>query len=245
MKKIKKSEIESKKYYVQDEMIRKEIEHHGKMRYLTDYAGFPVTKNNDVVYYATGEEAFSAMKKELKQAEKYIFLEYFIIAQGIMWDEILKILESKVKKGVEVRILYDDFGCINTLPENYKMILKEKGIKCIVFNELKVLSGVFINHRDHRKILIIDGKVAFSGGINIGDEYINQYKRFGHWKDNGIKLSGDSVWNLTIMFLTMWNAYQKEDKDFKKYKYDFSEKKVENGYVIPYAASPQIGRAHV
>lgn len=237
LKDIIASEKESKKYYVQEEKIKEEVKANSRLRYISNYAGFPITKNNDVSYYPLGEIAFDAMIKELEKAKEFIFLEYFIINHGLMWDSILKILEKKAKEGLDVRVIYDDAGCIATLEKNYKIELEKKGIKCIVFNKLNPISGVIMNHRDHRKILVIDGKVAFSGGINLSDEYINIGSRYGHWKDNGIKVEGEAVWNYTVMFLTMWNAFRKEDNDFNKYKYHFKKKK-ENGFIVPYAETP-------
>lgn len=155
-----------------------------------------------------------------------------------MWESILEILEEKAKQGVDVRVMYDDLGCISTLENSYPKKLEKKGIKCVVFNKLKPVSGVIMTNRDHRKILVIDGKVAFSGGINIADEYININSPYGHWKDNAIKVSGDAVWNYTVMFLSLWNAFEKMDEDFTKFKYNFESKNVTNGYVAPYAETP-------
>lgn len=155
-----------------------------------------------------------------------------------MWNSILEILEEKVKQGIDVRVMYDDLGSMATLKSSYYKELEKKGIKCIVFNRLNPIAGVIMNNRDHRKILVIDGKVGFSGGINIADEYINAIVKHGHWKDNAIKISGDAVWNYTVMFLTMWNAFRNEDVDFTKYKYDFKDKPINNGYVVPYGETP-------
>ncbi len=238
LKSIIKSENESKKYFVQDEKIKEELKDNSKARYLCDFCGFPATKNNDVVYYKIGEDGFEAMLEELKKAEKFIFLEYFIINHGTMWGSILEVLEEKAKSGVEVRVMYDDLGCMSTLKKSYPLELEKKGIKCIAFNRLNPVAGVIMNNRDHRKILVIDGKVAFSGGINISDEYINAMKLNGHWKDNAIKISGDAVWSYTVMFLTMWNAFKKEDGDYNKFKHEFLEKDSDNGYVIPYSETP-------
>ena len=238
LKNIQKSEKENKKYLVQDEKIKKEFKDNGNIRYISDFSGYPATKNNDVTYYPIGEEAYAAMLKELKKAEKFIFFEYFIVAPGKMWDSILDILKEKAKNGVEVRVMYDDLGCLAHLDKNYPKMLEEFGIKCISFNRLNPIAGIIMNNRDHRKILVIDGKVAFSGGINIADEYINVNSAYGHWKDNGIRISGDAVWNYTVMFLTLWNAYLKEDKDFNKFKYSFSKNKKDLGYVIPYGDTP-------
>ena len=237
LKSIKKSETESQKYLVQDKKIKNEYKDNGKIRYLSDFTGYPVTKNNEVTYYPIGEKAFTAMLDDLKKAEKFIFFEYFIVAHGKMWDSILEILEEKASQGVDVRVMYDDMGCISTLKNSYPKELEKKGIKCVVFNKLNPIAGVFMNNRDHRKILVIDGKVAFSGGINIADEYRNENKKYGHWKDNAIRISGDAVWNYTVMFLGMWNAFIKEDTDFNKFKYKFNNN-INSGFVIPYAETP-------
>ena len=238
LKDIKQSENDNKKYLEQDERIREEFKDNSKIRYLSDFSGYPVTKNNDITYFPSGEDTFEVMIEELKKAEKFIFFEYFIVAHGKMWDSILKILEEKAKKGVDVRVMYDDLGCISTLEKNYPKELEKKGIKCVVFNKLNPIAGVIMNNRDHRKILVIDGKEAFSGGINIADEYINVNNKYGHWKDNGIFISGDAVWNYTVMFLTMWNAFRKQDEDFKKFKYNFKDKPEKNGYIVPYGETP-------
>jgi len=238
LKSIVKSDINSKKYFLQDEKVREEIKDNSKLRYITDFAKFPVYKNSDVEYYPLGEIGFKEMLKELKNAENFIFFEYFIVESGKMWNSILEILEEKVKNGVEVRVMYDDLGCMKTLKSSYPKELEKKGIKCVVFNRLNPVSGVIMNHRDHRKILVIDGKVAFSGGINIADEYINEIVKYGHWKDNAIKIVGDAVWSYTVMFLSIWYAFKNEDSDFTKFKYNFGDKVLDNGYIAPYAEMP-------
>ena len=177
------------------------------------------------------------MLEELKKAEKFIFFEYFIVNHGEMWNSILEILEEKAKKGVDVRVMYDDLGCLSTLKSSYPKELDKKGIKCVAFNKLKPFAGVIMNNRDHRKILVIDGKVAFSGGINIADEYINKITKYGHWKDNAIRVKGDAVWNYTVMFLSIWNSFRHEDGDYTKFKYKF-DNNINNGFVIPYGETP-------
>ncbi|MDE5630405.1 MAG: cardiolipin synthase, partial [Bacilli bacterium] len=238
LKRITASEKNSKKYLQQDEEVKKEFKDNSRLKYISDFAGYPVTKNNEVKYYPLGEEMFKDMLKYLKKAEKFIFMEFFIISYGTMWSSILAILEEKVKQGLDVRIIYDDAGCIATLNNNYYEELEAKGIKCIAFNKLKPISGVIMNHRDHRKILVIDGCVAFSGGVNISDEYINIDSPYGHWKDTGVKIIGEAIWNYTVMFLTMWNAYSKVDKDFNKFKYEFKDQKQVHGFVSPYGETP-------
>ena len=156
-----------------------------------------------------------------------------------VWNEILGILEEKVKSGVDVRVIYDDIGCATSLPDNYDKILENKGIKCVDFNKLKLVLSVILNNRDHRKILVIDGKVAFSGGINIADEYINEKERFGHWKDNAIMVKGEAVWNFTNIFLEIWNAYREEKRKYTDYKYDFSNEDLKkDGFICPYGENP-------
>lgn len=240
IKKINKQIIASQKYLKQDIKISKEIEenNYDKLKYLSNYVGYPVTKCNDLKYYELGDLAYQDMLKELKNAKEFIFLEYFIINNGKMWQGILDILEQKAQEGLDVRVIYDDMGCIAMLPSNYAKILATKKIKCIAFNELKPFFGLIMNNRDHRKIMVIDGKTAFSGGINLSDEYINVTHPFGVWKDNGIRIKGEAVWNFTVMFLTMWNSYYPEDKDFNKFHQPFFDKYQENGYVVPYGDSP-------
>lgn len=245
LKKMQRSRMNSRRYLVQDKEISKQIkednlEVFGQTEYIFKYSGYPIYKNDKIEYYKLGEEAFPEMLKELEKAKKFIFLEFFIIGRGKMWSTILEILERKVKEGVDVRVIYDDVGCIKSLPYRYDKILEKKGIKCIVFNQLKAILSVFHNNRDHRKILVIDGHIAFSGGINLADEYINEYEKYGHWKDNLIKIKGEATWNFTVMFLEIWNAYRDEDKDFKKFKVKFNENEENDGYICPYGESPLV-----
>ena len=236
LKSIKKQSKISSKYLEQDKSIK--FGNNGRLKYISNFSNYPVTCNNDIDYYPLGEEAFPEMLEELKKAKKFIFLEYFIVNQGKMWNSILKILEQKAKEGVEVRVMYDDFGCVALLDKKYPQELEKKGIKCVPFNRLNIFVGIIMNNRDHRKILVIDGKVAFTGGINLADEYINIGSKYGHWKDNAIKISGDAVWSYTVMFLTMWNSERHEDEDYSKFKYDFKNRKNNRGFVAPYADSP-------
>ena len=239
-KNIFEKEREYDQYLIQNENIRKELEDKklDNIKYIVNIAKFPVSTNNEIAYYDFGEKFYPELLKELKKAEKFIFMEYFIIKEGIMWNSILDILKEKVTQGVEVRLLYDDAGSVAMLSANYPKELAKFGIKCISFNKLSPFRGIFMNNRDHRKITVIDGKVAFSGGVNLSDEYININSKYGIWKDNGIKIVGDAIWNLTIMFLTLWNANMNEDKDITKFKYDFKNSNKKNGYVIPYGVAP-------
>ena len=234
---ICESQKENQKYLIQDSKIRDEFKENSRIRYLSDFSDYPVTKNNEVKYYSLGEEMFEDIIKELKKAQKYIFLEFFIISPGKLWNSILEILKEKAASGVDVRIMYDALGCFTRLSKSYPKELEKNGIKCVVFKKINPIPSIIMKNRDHRKIIVIDGKVAFTGGMNIGDEYININSKYGHWKDSGIRISGDGVWNFTVMYLTNWKAFRNEDIDFKKFKYDFKDSKVQNGYVIPYGES--------
>lgn len=213
---------------------------HKQANYLWKNAIFPIYNHTETTFFATGEEKFAAMVEALKKAEKFIFLEYFIIAPGLMWDTILDILIEKVKVGVDVRVLYDDAGCITTLPSDYYVTLRRLGIKAKVFNPIKPRLAVQMNNRDHRKIFIVDGKIGMTGGINLADEYINAVERFGHWKDCSVMIKGEAVWNLTLMFLQFWNYDEKEKEDVFLFKADFEEfADIEHdGFVQPYSDSP-------
>ncbi|MEG0855147.1 MAG: cardiolipin synthase [Terrisporobacter sp.] len=229
----------------QDNKVRDEIEKEnpiilGHANYINNAAGFPIYKNTEVKYYSLGEYNYEDLINELKKAKKYIFMEYFIIEEGKMWNGILEILEQKAKEGLDVRLMYDDMGCISLLPLGYDKKLEKKGIKCIAFNPFKPLLSLAMNNRDHRKITVIDGHTGFTGGINLADEYINEKERFGHWKDTGVMLKGDAVWNLTIMFLEMWNSVRKTDEDYFIYNPEVYQVEtiVNDGYVQPYGDSP-------
>ncbi len=233
-------EKEYSQYLVQDDHIKQDIDNKDldNLMYLMNRTNNYVSTNNEITYYNFGEKFYPELLKELKKAEKFIFMEYFIINEGKMWNGILDILKEKAANGVDVRILYDDMGSLTMLSTSYPKQLATHGIKCIPFNKLSPFRGIFMNNRDHRKMTIIDGKVAFSGGVNLSDEYINVNSRLGIWKDNGIKIVGDAIWNLTVMFLTLWNANTNEDKDISIFKYDFKDTKENHGYVIPYGVAP-------
>lgn len=210
--------------------------------YMYDFGHYSIYKNTKVRYFSSGEEKFEALKHELLKAEKFIFLEYFIIGEGKMWGEILEILKKKVEEGVDVRVLYDGFGSQMILPDNYDKTLKKLGIKCKIFNRFHPFLSTAQNNRDHRKIVVVDGVVAFNGGINLADEYINVVERFGHWKDTAVMLTGEAVWSFTIMFLQMWELDEKQSADYmslcpvanKKDDMIFES----DGYVMPYGDSP-------
>lgn len=243
--KLEKQYEATKSLLIQDKLIFEEIDNldrhiANQSRYIYNVSSFPIHKNTLTEYFKSGEENFVAIKEELEKAKHYIFMEYFIIEKGKMWNEILEILERKIKEGVEVRLIYDDMGCLTLLPYNYYKKLESKGIKCFAFNPYVPVFSLVMNNRDHRKILVIDGHTAFSGGINLADEYINEKKRFGYWKDAGIMLKGNAAWNFTIMFLQTWNAIRPTDKDFTIFKPNiYQEESFDNdGYVQPYGDTP-------
>ena len=212
----------------------------GLFKYLEGSAGYPTAKNTTVRYYRVGEEMYADLLPELEKAEKFIFLEYFIIRPGEMWDGVLEVLKRKAAAGVDVRIIYDDMGCIDILPANYNTTLEGWGIRTMAFNRFVPAVSLVMNNRDHRKITVIDGKVGFTGGINISDEYINVKERFGHWKDTGLMLKGPGVFNLTLMFLEMWNAFNKDGDGYAEFIPDSFEEcgSADDGYVLSFSDSP-------
>lgn len=215
---------------------------HRQSMYIKNASSFPLYEHTQTRFLATGEEKFEVMLEELKKAEKYIFLEYFIIMEGVMWDTILEVLVEKVKQGVEVRVLYDDAGCIQTLPANYDKKLRALGIKVKVFNRLRALLAIQMNNRDHRKIMVVDGKVGITGGINLSDEYINVRKLHGHWKDSSVLLEGAAVFSLLALFLQFWNYGEKPENKEETYDYylgtDFYTQYENDGFVQPFGDSP-------
>ena len=212
--------------------------------YVATCGGYPVWKNTDVTYYPTGEEMFTAMLRELESAQHYIFMEYFIIRQhSHMWQQILAVLERKVRQGVQVRVMYDDLGSVALLTGGYWRELEAKGILCLAFNPFVPLVSLVMNNRDHRKILVVDGHTAFTGGINLSDEYINLTHPHGRWKDTGVMLKGDAVWNLTMMFLETWNAMRPQQEDLEAYRPGRyasapAAQPMTKGFVQPFGDSP-------
>lgn len=189
-------------------------------KYLQKTTGMPpfAINRNDTKYYTSGEDIWPDMLAELRNAQKYIFIESFIVQEGLFWNSILEILTAKATAGVDVRVMFDDLGCINTLPSNYQQKLRSLGIKCTVFNPIKAHLDVGLNNRDHRKIIVIDGQVGIIGGINLADEYVNKKMRFGYWKDSALIIRGESVYSLCVMFLQNWNLYNpKEQLDYRSY----------------------------
>lgn len=179
--------------------------------YVGEQQGCPVYRGSEVTYFASGEEKFEELKKQLRAAKQFIFLEYFIIAEGVMWDSVQEILEQKVQEGVEVRLMYDGMNELNNLPHDFSRKMKGLGIRCKVFSPVYPVISTSYNNRDHRKIVVIDGQVAFTGGVNLADEYINRKERFGHWKDAAIMVRGEAAQSFTVMFLKMWDVTEKQE----------------------------------
>lgn len=249
-KRISDIQSRTKHYLPQNQSILKRLKRESRSNsnmagFLFESGGFPVYEDTSFKYYPLGENFFEDVLLELKQAEQFIFLEYFIIQPGLMWDSILKILEEKAAAGVEIRVLYDGMNSFSNLPHDYPKILEEKGIRCRIFNPIRPAISTSQNNRDHRKILVIDGKTAYTGGVNLADEYINRKIRFGHWKDNVIGLKGDAVRTFTVMFLQMWNVCARKldyDCDYGRFlekgqSYNLNGLNRE-GYSIPFSDSP-------
>jgi cardiolipin synthase len=190
-----------------------------------------------VTYYPLGENKLEAMLAELEKAEKYIFMEYFIVEEGYMWGRILDVLTRKAKAGVEVRVMYDGMCEMSTLPPNYWKLLEAEGIHAKAFSPIKPIVSSHYNYRDHRKILVIDGNVAFNGGVNLADEYINRIERFGHWKDTAIMLKGPAARSFALMFLQMWNIGN-DNPDYDEWLSIPAVEEDAKGYVMPYCDSP-------
>lgn len=209
-------------------------------RYIFNASYCPPYNNTYTEYLPLGEIKFERLKEELSKAEHYIFMEYFIIEEGQMWDSILEILRTKAQQGVDVRLIYDDIGCLFTLPYGYDKKLRDMGIKCSIFNPFRPILSIQVNNRDHRKITVIDGHTAFTGGINLADEYINAYAKHGHWKDSAVLLKGDAVYSLTVMFLTMWDYINGTDENYLDFMPTVFQKDMflHEGYVQPFNDNP-------
>ena len=205
-------------------------------RYLSRSGCMPVFANTQVRYFPLGEDMFSAMLEELEKAERFIYMEYFIVEEGEMWGRILDVLARKAAAGVDVRVMYDGMCEISLLPHDYPKRLKKLGIQAKVFSPVTAFVSTHYNYRDHRKILVIDNRVAFNGGVNLADEYINRKQRFGHWKDTALMLRGEAARSFTLMFLQMWNLMESEP-DFAPVQSEGLSAEAA-GYVMPYGDCP-------
>ncbi|MBP3379696.1 MAG: cardiolipin synthase [Ruminococcus sp.] len=205
-------------------------------KYVNRTGCFPIFRAEELDYFPSGEAKFTAVLEELRKAEKFIFMEYFIIAEGYMWSEVLKILRDKAAQGVEIRVMYDGMCEMSTLTHDYPQRLEKLGIRCHAFSPITPFLSTYYNYRDHRKILVVDGKVAFNGGINFADEYINRKERFGHWKDTAVMIRGSAVSSFTLMFLQMWNISEKEP-EWDRWL-TTTPGTPGKGFVMPFADSP-------
>lgn len=243
-KRIESIDLKSKKYLQTDRQIYNDLQIQDKQmsmigKYIYDHTGCPVYKNTDVTYLNCGEEKYTALINALEDAQDFIFMEYFIIERGKVWDSIVDILERKVKQGVEVRVMYDGLCSLTKLPIGYFKELRKLGIQSKTFAPARPFFTTQQNNRDHRKIVVIDGKVAFTGGINLADEYMNLVNKFGYWKDTAVMLEGDAARTYTLLFLQMWNITERKIGSFDKYLNVPIEKVYdENGYVIGYGDDP-------
>ncbi len=215
--------------------------HARQIEYLEKYSGFPVFENTLTKHLSPGEDFWASLLPDLEKAEHYIFIESFIIEAGAFWNSIHKILKEKAASGVDVRIMYDDMGCFLRLPLGFSKQMKKDGIRCIPFNRFVPVLNALQNYRDHRKIIVIDGKIAYTGGMNLADEYVNLESPFGHWKDTGIRVEGDAAWSFALMFLENWLVEgQKEDDLARFYPWHDAPCPIreENSFVLPFADSP-------
>lgn len=252
-KRIADIDTRTKGYLAQNQVVFEKLEKKSRRNanlcsYLSEAGGYPVYDRTNFKYYPLGDDFYEDLLPELRSAKKFIFLEYFIIQHGIMWDSILKILEEKAAEGVDVRVIYDGMNSFSNLPHDYYKVLEEKKIKCRIFNPIRPAISTSQNNRDHRKILVIDGHTAFTGGVNLADEYINRKVRFGHWKDNAIRLKGEAVKSFTVMFLQMWNVWtrsQECDLNFERFldveECFHSPALNMEGFSVPFSDSPLDG----
>lgn len=207
-------------------------------RYIYRYGNAPLYQNTDIEFYEEAKDGFEAQLLEIEKAKSFIFMEYHAIEDAKAFGRLKDILARKASEGVEVRIFYDDVGSIGFINPEFIKEMKAQGIQCRIFNRIIPFMHIFMNNRDHRKITVIDGKVGFTGGYNLADEYFNIVSPYGYWKDTGIRLEGDAVQSLTILFLQMWNFMKKTDTSYEKYlsRYEYHAK--ETGYIQPYGDSP-------
>ena len=260
-RKYETAKQENAKYHLQSAKTSERVEEGGRAtalsKYLLNEVNYPAFTDGEIEYYSTGKDLFEAMLEEAEKAKKFILMEYFILAGGKMWDRLREVLLRKAQAGVKVYIIYDDFGSILHLPHDYDLYLEalHPNIKCMAFNHVIPVFAMRQNNRDHRKLFVIDNEVAFTGGLNVSDEYIGELIRFGDWKDSGVKVTGASAQTFTIMFFDLWNAFNPEKKvdlsellgDVKSSKQELIEKQIasdkkhdgrENYFVQPFDDSP-------
>lgn len=244
--KLRKAVAASEGLIEKDEELLKRIKaENGNLareaEYIVSVSASNVYRYTQTRFLSPGSAFFAELLPELKKAKEFIFLEYFIIGEGQMWSQIKEILLQKQSEGVEIRLLYDDFGSINTVPKDFAARLNAEGIRTAVFNQFRPSLDKFLNYRDHRKFAIIDNRVAFTGGVNIADEYINKKQRFGYWADATVKVSGDAVSKITSLFLEMWYFTTGEEQNYRRYLQSYPAR--EDGLVVPFADDPLLSEA--
>lgn len=210
--------------------------------YLYQYEMMPLYSDTRITYFPNGESMMNMLIDDLKNAKSYIFIEFFIVNYGDMFDQIFDILRSKAQEGIDVRFLYDDFGCLTRLPDDFVEQCEDVGIKALKFNPVSPILSMVYNTRNHRKFVIVDGQVSYTGGLNLADEYINKIERFGYWKDNMVRMDGQATWSTTILFLKIWNAfYHQKDENYLQFlpREDIPHSNdCVNGFVQPFGDSP-------
>ena len=245
---LEKLRVETEPYMQQNEYVVHamkggRVANANLSHFLYNQVGFPTYGNSQAQYFPLGDDKFPVLIEELNKAEKFIFMEYFIIGEGYVWDTVLEVLRKKVKEGVEVRLMYDGTCSISLLPYEYPKQLREYGIQCKEFGPIVPILSTSQNNRDHRKICVIDGKVAFTGGVNLADEYINEKEVYGHWKDTAVKITGEAVRSFTVMYLQMWHVSENGAADeYEKYLQNivFDKPLKDDGFVIPYGEMPTV-----
>lgn len=240
-KRMKICEAKALRYLKEEEDVRDRLRyydmyHSRQADYLTGESGYPLYDGTSTEYLAPGEKFLPRLLEELEQAEKYIYIEFFILAEGEMWSQIHSILKRKAESGVEIKIIFDDFGSIKRQHKGFISRLQAEGIEVSLFNPINPIMNLFLNNRDHRKIVVIDGKVAVTGGINIGDEYINAEERFGYWMDSAIIIKGKAVKSFLAMFCSMWQFNTGKHINMKEKMTSYSV--MDDGFVIPYSDNP-------
>lgn len=234
---------------VYEKAVEKAPTHARQIEYLEKHSGFPIYENTETRHLSPGEDFLEALLPDLEKAERYIFIESFIIESGEMWDPIYEILKKKAAAGVDVRIIYDDMGCFLRLPLQFTKKTEADGIRCATFNRFIPVLNAIQNYRDHRKIVVIDGKTAYTGGLNLADEYINKKQPFGHWKDTAVRLEGDAAWSFTVIFLETWymataktwkpdTEIRESIESFYPWKNSPCPIQKADSFVLPFADSP-------
>ena len=210
---------------------------YNQIEYMTKISGYPLYENGGVEYFEIGEKFFDSLKKDLMKAQKYILIEFFILEKGKLWDEVFAILKEKARQGVKIQIIIDSLGCLFKNNKDIKEELEAVGIELYKFNPFSPILSGYINYRDHRKIVVIDGKIAYTGGVNLADEYANIIERYGHWKDGGVKIIGSATWSYALMYLRNKEQITKREVDYMWYK-PLTSKSKKEGYVLPFADGP-------